>query len=99
MRKNLQVFAECPLIVTVDSSIYAEPLVSRIAKGQPILKMGKVSPVPERKKCVAQGHRVSGEIRFQTIPFGLARCLSRNSTLSKLEDEFHLQNVKMEGEK
>lgn len=52
MRKDLQIFAECPLIVTVDSSIYAEPLVSRIAKGQPILKMGKMSPVPERKSAL-----------------------------------------------
>lgn len=50
MKKDLQIFAECPLIVTVDSSIYAESFVSR--KGQPILKMGKVSPVPERKNAL-----------------------------------------------
>lgn len=92
MRKDLKILAECPLIVTVDSSIYAEPLVSSIAKGRTILKTGKVSPVaessPGEEKCVDQGHRVPGGIRF-----GLARCLSGSSLLSKLGDEFHLRNM------
>lgn len=69
------------------------------SKGSAHFKDGEGESSPGEEKCVAQGHRVPGEIRFQTIPFALARCLSRNSMLSKLEDEFHLRNVKMEGEK
>lgn len=89
MRKDLQIFAECPLIVTVDSSIYAEPLVSSIATGQPILKMGKVSPVPERKSALPKVTEFQVELDSKLFLFRL----SGSSLLSKLGDEFHLRNM------
>lgn len=70
MRKALQIFAECPLTVTVDSFIVQRPLVSSIAMGQLILKIEKVSPVSERKGSLPKDTESQVELDFRPFPLG-----------------------------
>lgn len=70
MRKALQIFAECPLTVIVDSFIVQRPLVSSIAMGRLILKLEKVSPVSERKGSLPKDTESQVELDFRPFPLG-----------------------------
>lgn len=76
MRKALQIFAECPLTVIVDSFIVQRPLVSSIAMGRLILKLEKsslilkLSPVSERKGSLPKDTESQVELDFRPFPLG-----------------------------